>query len=505
MRVMSAPERPSAPQEPDAIEPLPDGEEAPPPGVRTMAAVRWGLVALMALAAVGTWSYRAGQQRGGHAEAAATYRCPMHPAVLQATPGSCPICGMDLVLTAGGAHAAPPTDGPAAPAASAGRFWCPMHPEVASDDPAARCEKCGGMKLVPRPAPAEKGVPGLVAVELDAARAQRIGLRTARVERRRLGAEVRTLGVVTVNEAGVVTVTARVTGWVDELVAKRAGDRVARGAPLVTLYSNELVSGLQQVLAVPRDPGQPPEGAKTVNRAFGIDAVKRMELLGMAAEDVARVRETGQVPYAQPVRSPIAGRIARRSAFAGQYVQPGTELFQIVDLSTVWVVVRVPDAEAWAVRPGQRATATLASRPDAPVTGVVEAVYPAVDADDRSVQARVVLRNDDERLRPGATAEVVLKGEPVEALSVPEDALVDTGEHRYVFVLGEGGRYEPRAVRAGLRAGGRVQVLEGLAEGEQVVTAATFLVDSESRLRAAEQPPAPGAAAMTEHARADRP
>jgi membrane fusion protein, copper/silver efflux system len=492
--------QPDLPRRPGSVEPMPEGAEAPPPGTRAMATVRWAIVVAMALLAATAWATWAGARSPGGRDAV-QYQCPMHPSVVQPSPGSCPICGMDLVEVRGQAHPRPHDaagDGAtAAPAAKAapvargtpGKYWCPMHPEVTSDDPAARCEKCGGMKLVPRPAgEGERAgdVAGLVPVEIDAARVQRIGVRTATAERQRLGAELRTAGVVAANEAAIATVTARTTGWLQELLVPRAGQEVRRGQALATVYSADLVSGQQAFLA-----GSLP-GAQRVSAGFGIDSVKWLELLGMARQDVEKVRQTGHVQLSVPVRSPIDGFVSRRAAYAGQYLQPGTELFQIVDLSTVWVMADVYEDELGRVEVGQHARLTLAAYPGETFTGRVDFVYPAVNGDSRTLQARIVLRNPGLKLRPGMYGDVVLEGAPVEGLAVPSEAVADTGERQYVFVAREGGRFEPRLVKLGIRADDRVQVLEGLAEGDRVVTTASFLVDSESRLRAAVEGFGPG-------------
>jgi Cu(I)/Ag(I) efflux system membrane fusion protein len=206
-------------------EPLPEGEEQAPPGTRTMAIVRWVLVALMAAAAAGTWIHHVASG-GVLGEARALFRCPMHPTVVSPQKGECPICGMDLVAAGegekGAPAAGPPAGAAAGPAATAGerRYTCPMHPAFVTADPKARCPDCG-MKLVPKDADAGAAegapapVPGLTAVELNAERIQLIGMRTAVAARERLPSTLRTVGFVTAPESGVASVTARYTGWIE--------------------------------------------------------------------------------------------------------------------------------------------------------------------------------------------------------------------------------------------------------------------------------------------------
>jgi Cu(I)/Ag(I) efflux system membrane fusion protein len=477
----------------DAPEELPEGAEAAPPGVRTMGAVRWALVALMALAAAGSWVYVAGLAPAG-SEAAAQFRCPMHPAVLQPRPGECPICGMDLVAVAaaepaGAAAAAPPGPAASAPAASApGRFWCPMHPEIASDDPEARCEKCGGMKLLPRePAAPQAGAapPGLAPVTIESGRAQLGGVRTAAVERRRVGARLRAVGSVTVDERSVAIVATRFAGWIEELRVRETGVRVEKGQILATVYSPDLLAAQQTFLASRRLADPQVLALAPATQGFPVDASRRLDLLGVAKQDVEKIMRAGEVQGTIPIRAPASGWIARKAALEGVYVQPGLELFQIADLSTVWVIAEIHEGDAGAVRVGQRAEFLPAARGSAPASGEVRFVYPAVDPDRRTLQARIVLANPDLALRPGMSGDVLLEAAGADGPAVPRDALVDTGELQYVFVAREGGRFEPRVVRVGARDDEWVQVLAGVAEGERVVTTANFLVDAESRLRAA--------------------
>jgi Cu(I)/Ag(I) efflux system membrane fusion protein len=181
----------------------------------------------------------------------------------------------------------------------------------------------------------------------------------------------------------------------------------------------------------------------------------------------------------------VRGYIAKKAALRGVYVQPGTELFQIADLSTVWLIADVYETEIGRVKVGQQAVLELPSYPGEKFTGKVTFIYPALAAGSRTLQARIEFKNPTLKLRPGMYGDVTLDLGDQSAIVVPAEALVDTGESQYVFVSKGGGRFEPRRVKAGWSGGGRVAVLEGLAEGERVVTTANFLLDSESRLRAA--------------------
>ncbi|BDG05977.1 efflux RND transporter periplasmic adaptor subunit [Anaeromyxobacter oryzae] len=483
--------------------PLPEGEEHAPPGTRAMALVRWSLVGLMAVAAAGAWLHHASS--GGLLSAAEErFHCPMHPSIVTTHRGECPICGMDLVPV-GGAAARTAAPAPAAtpdaghPAAAGPLYTCPMHPAFVTADAKARCPDCG-MKLVPKePATAAgEGVPGLAEVELTVDRIQLIGMKTAAARREPLASSLRTVGFVTPTENGLVSVNTRFSGWVESLGVSETGVLVQKGTVLATVYSPEMLNAQQVFLnaikwSERRAPPPPPGGAAAPAQSatsqpvtdLERDARQRLELLGVSAEDIELIAQSGQVLRAINVRAPVRGHVARRSVLRGVYVQPGTELFQITDLSTVWVLADVYESELGRVKVGQRATLALAAWPGERFEGRVTFIYPAVSTGSRTLQARVEIRNPQLKLRPGMYGDVVLETGGGEAVVVPRDAVVDTGDVQYVFVDRGQGRFAPRKVRPGAAAEGKVAILEGLAEGERVVTTANFLLDSESRLRAA--------------------
>jgi len=543
-----------------AAESLPEGEEAAPPGARVMGTVRWVLVAIMAAVAAGTWIHWA-DLGPSTARAAVRYHCPMHPAVVQERPGECPICGMDLVLVEGGnahgkkasvalaAAGAPQasekaqgrywcpmhpeitSDDPhatcskcggmklvprdpaalakAAAEAGAGAYWCPMHPEITSDDPHATCSKCGGMKLMPRPGPSGKPggpVPGLTPVEISAERTQLMGMRTAQISRRRLAPQLRTVGFVSANESSLAIITTRFTGWVEELRVAQSGQRVNKGQVLATIYSPELLTAQQVYLNALKWTDQRNPQTSSPSSSLDAEARKRLELLGIARQDVAELARRGKVLEAMPIRSPVGGYVAKKAALPGLYVQPGSELFQIADLSTVWVVADVYESDMSRVQVGQHGRLLLGAYPGESFTGRVQFIYPAVNPESRTLQARMEFKNPGLKLRPGMYGDVVIDLASAEGLAVPTEAVVDTGELQYVFLARGGGRFEPRVVRLGARGDGLVQLLEGVSEGDVVVTTANFLVDSESRLRAAVEGFAPEIAheEAKEHERDDR-
>lgn len=516
-------EKVAAPPHPEHEgEPLPEGEEEAPRGVRTMAIVRWVLVALMAIAAVSSAAYYFGWFSGaGASDSATIYYCPMHPSVVQDHPGECPICSMTLVPKPGtggtkkdvkpGASTPPGhnhegSGDPTSPA-GAGAYYCPMHTEVTSDDPNATCPKCGGMKLQPKPAanpgpgehqggadppPAQPGagVPGLAPIDLTPERIQLLGMRTARVTREKLAPELRTVGFVTANEEGLAQIQTRFAGWIETLSVSKTGQHVSKGQVLATIYSPELLSAQQELINTQKwsanrtdNPHESETGKLTAN--LGEDTRRRLELLGISTTEIDELVRTGKPIRALKVRSPVEGYVTRKNALQGQYVQPGTELFEVANLSTVWVIADVYEYEMDRVRVGTSARMQFGALRGQDFTGRLQFIYPTLNTDTRTLRVRLEFRNKGLKLKPGMYGDVSLELPQAEGLVVPAEAIVDTGTVQYVFLAQDGGRFEPRKVRLGFESEDKVQVLEGVSEGDTVVTTANFLIDSESRLHAA--------------------
>jgi membrane fusion protein, copper/silver efflux system len=460
----AADDRGQPPRPPDPVppgpEPLPEGEEAPPPWVHGMAIVRWVLIGLMAGAAVGTWLHFFDALPHAAARVGALYHCPMHPAVVMDHPGECPICGMSLVAIETPRHAAAsqPASGPAA---------------------------------VP--------IPGVAPVMLSAERVRLAGLRTAPVARERSGPGLRTVGFVVANEQGLARIHPRFSGWIEDLLVPQTGQRVERGQVLATIYSPELVAAQQDFLNVTRwlaaAGGAPATAAATARLVE--DARRKLELLGVAREELDEVARTGRPLRALKVRATATGYVTQKAAVRGLYVQPATELFQVADLRTVWVTADVYEHELSRVRVGGAARLTVSAHPAETFSGRVQFIYPTLNAETRTLRVRLEFENPGLKLKPGYYGTVVLDLPAREGLAIPAEAVVDTGAAVYVYVARPDHTYEPRRVKLGARTDARVQVVAGLAAGDEVVTTGNFVLDAEARLRAAIEgsaPPAVGAA-----------
>ncbi len=219
------------------------------------------------------------------------------------------------------------------------------------------------------------------------------------------------------------------------------------------------------------------------------DARRRLELLGISPQEIDAVIKTRKPQRAIAIRSPVDGHVITKNAVVGMSVSPGVPLFEVANLATVWVLAEVYESDLKRIQVGQTARFESSAYPGETFTGKVKFVYPTLDPQSRTLRVRLEFRNRPGpaglRLRPGMYGDVLLDLPAADGLMVPAEALVDTGDMQYVFVAKPEGRFEPRRVRSGARQDDRVEIVEGLAEGEKVVTTANFLIDSESRLHAA--------------------
>ena len=331
---------------------------------------------------------------------------------------------------------------------------------------------------------------GYARVDLDAERVQLFGVRTEPVRSEPLTREVRTVGVVRTDETRESHVHVKWEGWIQEFFVSYVGQEVKRGDPLFSVYSPDLVTSQQELLVAraradaAAASGRPRERASA--DALLETARTKLRFYDIADDAIARIEKEGRVLRSLSVRAARSGTVIEKQALPGMYVEPQMDLYTIADLSRVWVLADLYEYEAPFVHAGQAArfSPVGVEGPPLELAASVAFVDPTVESDTRTVKVRLELANDERRLRPGAYGTVRLEIPLAPALTLPADAVLDTGARQLVFVRIGAGRFDPREVRLGARAGGRVQVLEGLREGELVVTRAQFLLDSESRLRA---------------------
>jgi Cu(I)/Ag(I) efflux system membrane fusion protein len=429
------------------------------------------------------------------APAGGKYYCPMHPNRTSDDPNArCPDCGMKLEARPAAAQNGAGT--------AAGKYYCPMHPNRTSDDPSARCPDCG-MKLEARPAaratpamPPEtpKPVPGLAGVDLTPERVQLIGMRTAVVRKESVGGDLRTVGVVAPSERGLAQITTRFTGWVEKLHVSATGERVRRGQVLASIYSPDVLRAEQELLVTrgwndQRSAGGGSQDHEAMTGGLGESARQRLLLLGISAQEIEEILRSGKPTNDIAIRSPADGYVVAKNVVVGSTVQAGTVLFDVADLATVWVNADVYEQDLGRVTVGQPARFELPAFPGQAHSGRVQFISPVLDPQNRTLRVRLEFKNrfdkSGPRLRPGMYGSVYLSLPAKTGLMVPAEAVVDTGEMHYLFVAQEGGHFEPRQVQIGAHMGEKIEILSGVAEGETIVTTGNFLVDSESRLRAA--------------------
>jgi Cu(I)/Ag(I) efflux system membrane fusion protein len=329
-------------------------------------------------------------------------------------------------------------------------------------------------------------VPGLVPVTLEPERLQLIGVRIGTVAKRSLDGGLRLLGFVTPDETRLANVHVRFSGWVRELSVDQTGQTVKADQKLLTIYSQELYQAEQEYLLAKQSLQATTDRELSAVRRRLFDASRqRLELLGIPAEERLRLETEGQ-PRAEPwIRSPRAGVVLEKNVLAGQFIGPDRTLFTLADLSRVWVLADVYERDLARIGVGQKVRLTTSAYPGATFAGKVGFIYPSVSEDTRTLKVRIEFDNADGRLKPGLYAEIDVSGGEQEVLTIPADAVMDEGARQYAFVVHDGTHFEPRLLSLGHRSDDYAEVLSGLSEGEQVVTSANFLIDSESRLKAA--------------------
>ena len=326
-------------------------------------------------------------------------------------------------------------------------------------------------------------------VQISTAKVQKLGVRTERVARRDLARAVRATGRVEVDERRLHAVTPKFEGWIERLYVNTTGQAVGRGQPLFEVYSPELVSAQReyQVAArgVVRLTGATPDvvaGMRQVAEA----SLTRLRNWEVAEEQIRALTDGGEPRRTLTYRSPAAGVVLEKKAVAGMRFMPGETLYQLADVSAVWVLADIFERDIAALKVGMPATVHIDAYPGKQFEGKVTYLYPTLNPQTRTVPVRIELANPGGLLRPAMYAAIDIKvGAGGADLAVPISAVLDSGSQQRVLVQTGEGRFEPRTVKLGQRSNDYVEVTEGVAEGEQVVVAANFLIDSESNLKAA--------------------
>jgi Cu(I)/Ag(I) efflux system membrane fusion protein/cobalt-zinc-cadmium efflux system membrane fusion protein len=403
------------------------------------------------------------------------WHCGMHPWVIQDHPGDCPVCHMKLTPM----H----TDEPGG--ASAGQkkllyYWDPMlGPSSISDKPG---KSAMGMELVP--VYAEAAGPR---VTIDPTIVQNMGVRIAAVTRGPLKMTVRAVGMLQTPDPGLYDVSLKIGGWIDKLDANQDGMHVVKGQTLFELYSPDLhVAEEELISAMKADQSLGTDAAPALRQDAGklVDSAKRkLRLWDVAEVDIETIAKATTAPKDVPFRSPATGHIVEKVVVQGTAVQPGMRLMRIEDHTQIWLDAQVYEEQLSMVKIGQEVLATIDGVPGKTFKGTITFMYPHLDHMTRTLTVRMTLDNPEFELRPGMYATANIQTRPLDdAIQVPREAVIDTGTRQIAFVSEGEGHYAPRMVRMGIAGDNdRVQIVEGLAPGETVVTSGQFLMDVESR------------------------
>lgn len=439
------------------------------------------VVALVAGAFGGGYIYRAAKAVPGRATQEGRkvlyYVDPMHPAYTSDKPGIAPDCGMTLepVYADEAASATP-----AAPRKLL-HYRDPQDPKYTADKPGVNPETGNTLEPVYASVPA-----GTIRVPVE--RQQLIGVKFGTADWADSAQTIRTVGTVTYDETRVAHVHPRVEGWVERVFVNFTGDFVKQGQPLLTIYSPELLASQQELLLARRArdlmAANPMASAAESGSALFEAAKRRLELWDLSADQIARVLETGEPIRSVTLHSPATGFVLQRDVFPNQKVTSESELYTIADLSRVWIMAEVFESDIPLIRPGAPARVTFTSGA-APLNARVAYVQPQVDPTTRTLKVRLEAANPGVRLKPEMFVNVELGLPSARRLTVPAGAVLDTGSRQTVFVDLGNGYLEPRQVTAGEHIGDRIVITSGLTGGERVVASGTFLIDSESQLKAA--------------------
>lgn len=355
-------------------------------------------------------------------------------------------------------------------------YWvAPMDPNFRRDEPG---KSPMGMDLVPVYADgdnAQNGDSATPLIRIDPAVINNIGVRTAPVERGNLARGIDTVGFITPDADRVAHVHVRAEGWIERLEADNVGEAVAGGEVLFEIYSPALVSAQDEFL----------QAARGGHAGLISASRQRLRALGMSDDQVEELSRSGQVRQRFSVRSPQDGYVMELNVREGMFVQPGTTIMSLADLSEIWVDVDVFEQQIDWVEPGQRASMRLPFAPERDWQGEVDYVYPTIRPESRTARVRLSFENPDLQLKPNMYAQVSIDVAPrSNVIHVPTQAVIRTGrQERVVLALGEG-RFRPAEVVTGLESDGRTEIVDGLSAGERIVVSSQFLIDSEASMDA---------------------
>jgi Cu(I)/Ag(I) efflux system membrane fusion protein len=407
------------------------------------------------------------------------YRSPMDPGITSRVPAKGPM-GMDYIPVY--AERETPIE-----AKKILFYRNPMNPDITSPVPA---KDSMGMDYVPVYADGGSSSDIVGTVQIDPVVVQNMGVRTQFALKKTFGRAIRAVGRVDFDEQKMARLHPKVEGWIEEIMVDKTGQSVDEDDILLGIYSPKLVSTQQEYLlalnnlSVLQD--SPIDEIKQGAQQLVNSARERLQLFDVPEHQIKELEESRKIKKTLHIHTPVAGTVISIGSRQGQYVTPKTELFMIVDLSQVWVYADIYEYELPWIKEGDEVEMTLASVPGRTFKGSLAYIYPYAESKTRTTKVRLVFDNPDRLLRPDMFAEVIIQSDTLEnAIVIPSEAVIRSGDHTQVFVKRGPGKFEPRLVKLGVESGGEVAVLQGVNAGEEVVTSAQFLVDSESKLKEA--------------------
>lgn len=366
-------------------------------------------------------------------------------------------------------------------------YRSPMNPSVTSPVPA---KDAMGMDYVAVYADDSSDKDAAGTVTVDPVVAQNIGVRTAVARRTSITREIRAVARVDFDEEGMARLHSKVEGWIEELRVDKTGEYVDKDDILLSIYSPKLVSTQQEYLLALNNlqvlKSSPFDDIRRGAEELVESSRERLQLFDVPEHQIRELEQTREIQKNLHIHTPVLGTVISIGARAGQYVTPKTELYMIVDLSTVWVYADIYEYELPWVQVGDEVEMSLAGIPGRTFTGELDYIYPYAESRTRSIKVRLTFDNPELLLKPEMFAEVVIKSDRhVDAVVIPAEAVIRSGKSERVFVVRAPGKFEPVIVKLGIQSSGQVAVLEGIEDGDEVVVSGQFLVDSESSLREA--------------------
>jgi Cu(I)/Ag(I) efflux system membrane fusion protein len=343
-----------------------------------------------------------------------------------------------------------------------------------------------------KPAPPEEITEETPQVEISSPQQRLIGVKTVKVAQKNIRKVIRTVGRLEADERKQATINTKIEGWIEKLHVDYTGRYVKKGEPLAEIYSPELLATQQEFLEILKWARQPDDKKKDDTLSVMLDrdakaaldaARQRLRLWDVSEEQIKQIEHSGKPVRTITLCSPVSGFVTQKMAVLGMKVMPGEKLFDIADLSTLWIIADIYEYEMPFVKVGQQAVITLSYFPGKQLSSKIDYIYPTISADTRTAKIRLTLSNTGGQLKPQMFANVEIRINLGQKLVIPESAVTDTGTSQIVYVDKGEGAFEPREVGLGLRADGVVEVLHGVKAGEKVVSSANFLIDSEAQLK----------------------